>query len=373
MRKLAVLGMALLFSAVMSGAAYAGTEINSLTVSFVEDQAEPGTVNQADVQVDNDNVSVDVSQPSRSYGDWRPGSKITWKVVLVPEDGYNFVPVKLKTVNVQNGETVSSTIGARRITMKINYMPKVTLESPQNIYFSDNNTAKWDKVQYCDRYEVEIFKEDDDGNYSSYKTVQVSTPQIDLSQYVTDGSDSYFRVRAIAKNSSQSVYLKSSDWTNSNDMTSSDDNTVSGNFSGSGPSMTFLDLSGNPVSGWQKINGNWYYFDPANSSQAVTTAWAMVNNKWYYFNDYGIMVTGWVKVKDVWYYLGVDGAMKTGWYQEGPNGSWYYLDPGSGAMQTGWHLVDGRWYYLDSGNGALWVSATTPDGYRVDASGAWYS
>lgn len=345
--------MALIFSAAISSAAYAaGTGITSLSVSFTEDRADPGTVNQAEVQVNNSNVNVEVSEPSRDYGDWRPGSKITWKVVLVPEEGYSFVPVKLKKVDVQNGETVSSTIGAKRITMKINYLPKVTLESPQNIYFEDDNTAKWDKVPYCEMYEVQIFKENDDGNYVSYKTVKIPQAKIDLSQYVTDGSDAYFKVRAVPKSSAQSAYLKSSEWTDSNDVSAPSDNTVNGNFSGSGPSMTFTDLSGVKASGWQKISGKWYYFDPQNNQQAVSSAWSLINGKWYYFNDYGIMVTGWVKVNDTWYFLNSDGVMQTGWYQDGPGGAWYYLDPG---------------------NGALWVSATTPDGYSVDASGAWYS
>ena len=39
-------------------------------------------------------------------------------------------------------------------------------------------------------------------------------------------------------------------------------------------------------------------------------------------------------------------------------------------MATGWKLVDGKWYVLRSWGGML-SDGTTPDGYRVDASGAW--
>jgi len=59
--------------------------------------------------------------------------------------------------------------------------------------------------------------------------------------------------------------------------------------------------------------------------------------------------------------------MATGWKQLG--GKWYYLDP-SGAMATGWRLVNGAWYYLYA-DGHMAANERTPDGYQVDASGAW--
>ena len=44
-------------------------------------------------------------------------------------------------------------------------------------------------------------------------------------------------------------------------------------------------------------------------------------------------------------------------------------------MMTGWQFVDGQWYYLSpqvgGPLGACAVDTVTPDGYRVDANGAW--
>ena len=40
-----------------------------------------------------------------------------------------------------------------------------------------------------------------------------------------------------------------------------------------------------------------------------------------------------------------------------------------GIMQTDWIKVGGKWYYLDP-NGAMYADTITPDGHRVDASGA---
>lgn len=52
------------------------------------------------------------------------------------------------------------------------------------------------------------------------------------------------------------------------------------------------------------------------------------------------------------------------------NGMRYMQD--DGTYVTGWHLdVDGVWYFFDANTGYLLTDTTTPDGYYVNASGAW--
>lgn len=70
--------------------------------------------------------------------------------------------------------------------------------------------------------------------------------------------------------------------------------------------------------------------------------------------------------------------MQTGWFTD-TDGNRYYLhvvsDGTRGRMYTGWNLIDGVWYYFnptsDGTKGSLFMNRQTPDGYRVDASGAW--
>ncbi|MGU8324580.1 M14 family zinc carboxypeptidase [Clostridium perfringens] len=93
-------------------------------------------------------------------------------------------------------------------------------------------------------------------------------------------------------------------------------------------------------SGWQKIEGNWYYF---NSNGNMKTGWEEINGYWYYFNNDGIMQTGWQELGGKWYYFRQDGNMRVGWEQI--NGYWYYFGS-DGSMQTGWQEVGGIWYYF---------------------------
>ena len=50
-------------------------------------------------------------------------------------------------------------------------------------------------------------------------------------------------------------------------------------------------------------------------------------------------------------------------------GYWYQEDNGSYPTNS-WKWINGRCYYFDS-NGYMLANTTTPDGYTVDASGAW--
>jgi D-alanyl-D-alanine carboxypeptidase len=60
------------------------------------------------------------------------------------------------------------------------------------------------------------------------------------------------------------------------------------------------------------------------------------------------MLTGWQRVNGAWYLFGADGAMQA----------------------DVWAPYAGAWYYLGA-DGAMLADTTTPDGYSVDATGAW--
>ena len=103
------------------------------------------------------------------------------------------------------------------------------------------------------------------------------------------------------------------------------------------------------------------------TTATMQTGWQYLGNKWYYLRSSGAMATGWYQEGSTWYYLDAEnGDMKTGWQYLG--NKWYYLRS-SGAMATGWFQVGSKWYYAYS-SGALAVN-TTVGGYSVNYNGEW--
>ena len=92
--------------------------------------------------------------------------------------------------------------------------------------------------------------------------------------------------------------------------------------------------------GWQEIGETWYYF---RKNGEMAKDWVLDGGRYYYMNQDGTMATGWRQVENKWYCFGEDGAMQTGWVQSGE--AWYYLR-GNGAMATGWQEAGGRMYYF---------------------------
>lgn len=84
-----------------------------------------------------------------------------------------------------------------------------------------------------------------------------------------------------------------------------------------------------------------------------------------------------------------------GWFYSQQADKWYFLQPDTGVMLTGWQFIDGKWYYFTIENGgqtyfgdnnggwyydphgetrphgSMYCGEKTPDGYTVDKSGAW--
>ena len=117
-------------------------------------------------------------------------------------------------------------------------------------------------------------------------------------------------------------------------------------------------LDGQPVTGWQQIDGNRYYFG---ESGTLHTGWQEIDQDRYYFGDDGILYTGWLdahyfqpdgKLATDWtvidgklYYLGEDGTLKKG-IVDTADGT--YLLTEQGYIAYGWAELGDRLYYADS-------------------------
>ena len=141
----------------------------------------------------------------------------------------------------------------------------------------------------------------------------------------------------------------------------------------------YLDEDGDPITGWQELDSNTYYFDP--ESCAMQIRWLKLSDGTYYLSDEGVKQTGWQTIGGERYYLGDDGMMQTGWQTIGD--ARYYLGE-DGAMHTGWLELEGVRYYLNE-DGTLhsgWLEQKEGKYYIgidgipmtgwVEADGNWY-
>ncbi len=106
--------------------------------------------------------------------------------------------------------------------------------------------------------------------------------------------------------------------------------------------VQYLDACGNPHTGWQEIDGGWYYFSPEDGN--MVTGWAEIGGKRYYLAPNGLRQTGWVELAEGKYYLSPsDAAALQGWQEI--DGSTYYLDE-TGRVSTGLTEIEGQLYFL---------------------------
>lgn len=107
--------------------------------------------------------------------------------------------------------------------------------------------------------------------------------------------------------------------------------------------ICYLDEDGDPLTGWQTLDSEIYYFDPATSAMQIR--WQDIGGSRYYLGDDGVRRTGWQTIAGSRYYLGTDGVMVTGW--QTIEGNRYYMDA-DGAVYSGWLEDAGTRYYLNT-------------------------
>ena len=113
----------------------------------------------------------------------------------------------------------------------------------------------------------------------------------------------------------------------------------------------YADATGALASGWVRdgVYGGPYWYYLDPATNVMHTGWLFDRGSWYYLGSSGNMHTGWIEVGGAWYYLDLTGAMRTGWLKQGD--AWYYLGP-DGVMLTDVQIINGRTYVFGP-SGAL--------------------
>ncbi len=228
---------------------------------------------------------------------------------------------------------------------------KTRLSTPDDLYWSstskDNDEdydegsyAKWDEVEHATKYEVTLYREDDNGSTSTVKTVTTKSNKYNFRSLMDKEGDYYFKVRAQSSKSDYSTSL----WSSKSDTyyvsASAAENVANGDYVESG-SATAVIVSRDP--GWTQNEYGMYY----QRSDGTYPA-----NGWFQDPD-----------TNSWFCLDENGYVRTGFIEDGEN--LFYCDPAAaqyGAMATGSVLYDGVVYNFDE-NGVL---VSTEDGIDLE-------
>lgn len=176
-----------------------------------------------------------------------------------------------------------------------------------------------------------------------------------------------------------------SDDSDNSDGSGSTKNPAATNF---GKNVSNNSSSENDAQGtWKRDNKGWWFEfkdgtypagEKISDQNGEKLDWIQKDGKWWAFGSDGYLKTGWVfdGASGKWYLLNEKNGMQIGWHYDESGRFWYYLDPVSGAMLTGWQLINGKWYYFSKTSGAvplgsMYREIRTPDGYYVDKDGAW--
>lgn len=314
--------------------AFAEGTVSSIQISFTSFY-EAGVILEPQVSTTTSGISIESLTWSREPEKWKPGAKVTATLILAADDGRSFSSsYGEKNCRISGAKLISAKEQDGKLKVMATYYPVVQLDSPDDAGWSnlDKTKASWKKVDYATAYQLRLYR---DGNF--VRTIDATGTSKDLSEYLTKEGIYTYEIRAVAKDSSDSKYMRSSEYMASSDRVMEDMGDTDGRFRNYSAGKKYQMDDGTYVTNnWQKIVGKWYYF---NGDGYAVTGWQNLGGKWYYLDADGVMLTGWQKINDKWYYLDETGYMWTGWCQAEPN-QWYYLNSdGSMAANT---IIDGR-------------------------------
>lgn len=339
--KLLTVALGALMLGVMAIPTSAATAVKDVYISIVpdeDDEFSPGEI-VAGGEPETTSSQYYIDGYDTSSSNYTPRKTYTYTIDIIAESGYCFSD-DVRVIVYGATEVTTKSKSSNILTIKAKTYPFYVLDEVANIVVDETGKkATWDKVNYAKKYNVVIRYTNSSGNEKETKKT-VTKNEIDLSGYVGKYDDVSISVQAVKGTTDGDKFISSSDYI------SSENGNVDNNLSEDEYTFSIPTAAS----------------DGSNATYSGSTIGSALTS-------YGI--EGWNGSGNIWYYI-YNGSRVTGWLHI--NDDWYLMDS-SGNMLYGWQYADNAWYYLNTAHdgyfGRMYADTTTPDGYRVDVSGAW--
>lgn len=209
------------------------------------------------------------------------------------------------------------------------------LDTPDGLYWdgADETQAVWDEVEDAKQYEVYLYRVSDSGSKTKVGETKTKKTKYDFSRKMTEEGDYCFKVRALAKDKQHS----DSSWSEDSENTYASaeyaqwvkDGRKKQDPQTSGPGA-------NKDSGQNNQSGQNGTVTQPSGSTAERAGWRQNETGWWYATN----------------------AAGTTWHTN----CWQWLDGNQDGIAE---------CYCFGADGYMYASTTTPDGYMVNADGAW--
>lgn len=361
MKRLKVLILCVGFLLAMQMTSYGETKIEKVELSFsIDKEPEAGDyVGDVDVSVVGDSsYRVEYATFETDSERWTIGERPVIRIELEAYDDYYFSTTSKSNFKFTGIPNITYKKASRRnknttMTLEV-YLKRIggVLPAVEGLEWSSSAIATWESMEGAKSYEVRLLR-----NGSTVTTATTAGTSYNFAKNISKAGEYSFKVRAVS-----SYDDRKGEWSDESegfDLEKDDVQNLKSSSSSGSSNSSFMPR------GWVPSGSTWWYSN--GDGTWLSGGWHVVDNAWYYFDNNGYILTGWQLLNGRWYYMGTNGVRRTGWQYL--NYYWYYLGA-DGAMLTGWQYINNKWYFFDFTSGAMYANTITPDGYRVDASGA---
>ncbi len=355
-----ILGVSSLLAAAFSFSAFAET-INSVSFAAgcdTEANITSGEILSPVFVVNDTNAEYELSSYSDVTSSESYKTARTYELVFNANDGFEFPAASSITVQGKGIEEITKkTVDAdTTLTVRVKAYPYYAWEAPAISDSSDiTKKVSWSRPSgTTSEYLITWVNQSGDTKYVHSTT---SSASVSLTSYnkeykgtkTDEYSDSY--VEGVA------VRIKGA--AGSNTHTAPSEWSIIGSINTEDFEFDSYETWGELFEGVSAVSGS----GKSSSSTASGSATAGPGSS---------VLNGWQNLNGTWYFY-ENGTSHKGWYLDG--NLWYYLDPTTGQMMTGWIIYNEHKYYLNPNvggpQGSMVTGAVTIDGtaYNFAATG----